>query len=82
VKGLQRGIAQNGEGTKGLLTLGELRLGSMSRLVHSGMPYSSVLDDEYQWWCYSSSQGAGVEASGNSDGAPHPLGGAREATRW
>jgi hypothetical protein len=82
VKGLWRRKAQNGEGTKGLLTLGELRLRSMPRRVHGGMPCSLVLDDGYQRWCYSSSQGAGVEASGNSGAAPHPIGEAREATNW
>jgi hypothetical protein len=82
VKGLQRGIAQNGEGTKGLLTLGELWLRSTSRWVRGGVPCSSVLDNGYQWRCYSSSQGVGAEASGNSGGAARPIGGAREATNW
>jgi hypothetical protein len=44
VKGLRCGIAQNGEGTKGLLTLGELQLRSSSRWVHGGAPCSLVLD--------------------------------------
>jgi hypothetical protein len=82
VKGLQHGIAPNGEGTKGLLTLGELRLGSTPRWVHSGVPCSSVLVHGYRWQCYSSSRGVGVEASGNSGGAPHPVGGAWEAINW
>jgi hypothetical protein len=82
VKGLRREIAQNGERTKGLLTLGELRLGLTSRWVRSGVPCSSVLDDGYQRRCYSSSQGTGAEALENSGGAPHPLGGALEATNW
>jgi hypothetical protein len=76
VKGLRRRIARNEEGTKGLPTLGELRLGSTSRWVHDGAPCSSVLDDNYRLRCYSSSQGAGAEASGNSSGAPRPVGGA------
>jgi hypothetical protein len=61
---------------------GELQLGSTSRWVRGGVPCSLVLDDGYLWRSYSSSQGVGVEASGNSGGAPRTMGGAREATNW
>jgi hypothetical protein len=82
VKGLRHGIAQNGEGTKGLLTLGELRLGSMSRRVHGGAPCSLGLDVGYQRWCCSSSQGTGAEALRDSSGAPHLVSGVWEDTNW
>jgi hypothetical protein len=61
---------------------GELRLGSTSRWVRGGVPCSLVLDDDYRWRCYSSSQGVGAEASGISGGAPRPMGGPPEATNW
>jgi hypothetical protein len=57
--GFQRGLAQNEEGDMGILTLGDLWLGSTSRQGCSGGSSlcAKMSDDGAPWWFSSRSEG-------------------------